>query len=1155
MKNKEVFLKDPTSYKIPNDGVTTISNPKTPQEWEVLEYELRTFVCEGSYESGIDRIMTTFMTHLSEPKQPAVWVHGFYGSGKSHLVRVLEYLWRDVELPSGALASSLVHLPADIKAHFTELKTHGKRHGGLWSAAGTLRESAGDNVKLALLAIAFRSAGLPEDYRLANFVIWLKQEGYYEAVKKEVESQGREFSRELRNLYVSSHLANAVLKVYPGLAKNEADARLLFKEMYPKVDDISNDQFLTVLEYVLELQSDTPGKLPLTLLIFDELQQFIGNEVDRATMVQEIVQVCTSRFGSHILFIGTGQTALEADTNLSRLKDRFTVDVFLQDSDVEKVVRKVVLQKAPDKISYLEDKLDKNKAEIDRHLQGTHIGPKAEDEKVLIADYPLLPTRRRFWEKTLPAIDIAGTSALLRTQLRVTHEAVRLVAEDRVGTVVPADVIYWQQESSMLQSGLLLQEVNLMIREMDDDTPKGELKSRLCALIFIIGKLPSEGPSATGLRATKDTLIDLMVKNLKQDRAELDQNIPPLLDELVTDGKLMILENEEYRLQTREGAEWEADYIKRFAEIRNNDTRIASEREDVFRVSISQAVKSLSFTQGKSKTPRKFSLYFGLDYPSSIGENVPVWVRDGWSVSEKNVREDAQAAGLESPIVFVLLPRINSEDLRITLAQYLAAKESVDIRPRPSAAEGYEALQAMKAKRDIAKNKLGRIVHGIINTARVYQGGGNEIATDDLSESIKTAVEASLQRLFPDFSDADHAGWGTVVSRALEGAADCLKAVGFDGDADQHPVCKEIRLFIGNAGKKGKEVRDHFSGAGFGWPRDAIDGALLALLAGGYIRAEMNGQQKSFKEITPRLINQVSFFSEGITISVIQRIGLREIFVKANIPFTIHEETEAIPQLLQELLGLAEEAGGPPPLPKRPNTELIDNLKALSGNERFVAVFDAKDELIDCYQRWLEAKNKKEVREPNWEKLQKLVGYSTSLATYEEVLNQVNAIETHRSLLTDPDPVLPIIDTLTDALRSAVQDAHRNLHEKYHQEMKVLQNSSLWKKLDLEQQERLLSQAGISEPDQLNLGSLDDLLEELEKQPLPTWQDRQDAISIRFEKARMLAARLLEPESVKVIPKSATIKTAEDLETYIGEFRNEVQSHLDEGNPVVISRN
>ena len=65
---------------------------------------------------------------LGRAEQPAVWVSGFYGSGKSHLVRVLEQLWRDVELPVGDRArSSNDPSHPEIQRTIGELSTAGKR--------------------------------------------------------------------------------------------------------------------------------------------------------------------------------------------------------------------------------------------------------------------------------------------------------------------------------------------------------------------------------------------------------------------------------------------------------------------------------------------------------------------------------------------------------------------------------------------------------------------------------------------------------------------------------------------------------------------------------------------------------------------------------------------------------------------------------------------------------------------------------------------------------------------------------------------------------------------------------------------------------------------------------------------------------------------
>ena len=152
----------------------------------------------------------------------------------------------------------------------------------------------------------------------------------------------------------------------------------------------------------------TDGKLPLTLVVLDEMQQFINDDNKIAEQVQYIAEDCSSRFSSQVLLVATGQAALTANPTLQKLIDRFSVTVALSDTDVETVVRKVVLRKKPDKVADIEAALDKVSGEIDRHLGGTRLEAKGADKATIVADYPLLPTRRRFWERALRAIDKAG---------------------------------------------------------------------------------------------------------------------------------------------------------------------------------------------------------------------------------------------------------------------------------------------------------------------------------------------------------------------------------------------------------------------------------------------------------------------------------------------------------------------------------------------------------------------------------------------------------------------------------------------------------------------------------------------------------------------------------------------------------------------------
>ncbi len=1152
-KNRDVFLVDPTTYTIPNNGVAKVIDPRTPEEWDVLRYELEHFVCEGEYQRGLSLVLSTYMNNLSRAEQPAVWVSGFYGSGKSHFVRVLEYLWRDTQFPDGARARGLTKLPSDIVDLFKELTTAGRREGGLWSAAGTLGSGAGKSVRLALLGIMFRSSGLPEQYAPARFVIWLMQNGYYKDVRASVERNGRDFAKELNNMYVSPVLAESLLATYPVFASSAAEARSLLKAQYPNREDISDDELLLTMADVLDLQSTAPGKLPCTLLIFDELQQFIGEDSQRTSHVQNVVEACSSRFGNHLLFVATGQAAIQATPQLQKLQGRFTARVTLTDTDVEQVVREVVLRKNPTKTAALQDVLHNASGEINRQLAGTKIGPRPADSAKLVSDYPLLPVRSRFWESVLRNVDSLGTAGQLRTQLRIVHDAIKEVADRPVGTVVAGDVIYHHLKADMLQSSMLLRDVATTIEKLEDGTPAGKMRSRLCAAIFLIGKLPVDGVAATGIRANVAALADLLVEDVTDvsANAALRQRIPQLLQSLVESGTLMQV-GDEYRLQTRESAEWETDYQRRRTRIRADDSRIASDRTTAFQSAISIALKGVTFTQGLSKTPRKFDTHFGYDTPPGNSSNVPIWIRDAWSVTEKTVREDAQSAGVDSPIVFVFLPQQDADALKDALASYSAANESLASRPAPTTPEGLEAKSAMESKRQMEQRKRDALIAGIVNNAHVYQGGGNEIAQGTLQASVKTATEAALERLFPKFKDVDHPSWNTVITRTSQGATDALLVIGYSGDVDKHPACQEIRTYIGGSGKKGSEIRKYFMGAGYGWPQDAVDGALLCLVSGGFVRATKNSQAISVKQLIVPQIGMTDFYSEGITVSSIQRIGIRGLITNMGLTIKPGEEAEAILKVLNRLIELAAAAGGDPPLPERPSVASIEQVQSMSGNEQLVALYERREGLLHCFHAWKQAHEKIVERLPRWQILQRLLFHARNLPVANEVDAQVTAIKDSRTLLDDPDPVSPLINTVAAALRAELLTARKRLIEAQDREVKTLEASQEWRSLTETERQRSLNQNSLGSVPQLTIGTDEELLTTLDSTSIASWEDKIAAPAGRVKKVREEAAKLLLPEAIRIFPRQATLKSIDEVDAYLASLRAEIITNIEAGNPVII---
>src|SRR5574341_164182 len=202
------------------------------QQIKTLRFELETFVCDGEYAHGLERILKAYLDGLNREEQKAVWVSGFFGSGKSHLVKMLRYLWEDYEFQDGARARSLVRLPAEVSDLLAELTNRSKAYGGLRAAAGTLGAGAMDNVRLAFVQVVLRAAGLPETLAQARFMLWLSSSGLKDKVVGALQRKNRDLTKEVRSLNVSTPLAEALLEADPKYG-TVANAQAALRAQFP----------------------------------------------------------------------------------------------------------------------------------------------------------------------------------------------------------------------------------------------------------------------------------------------------------------------------------------------------------------------------------------------------------------------------------------------------------------------------------------------------------------------------------------------------------------------------------------------------------------------------------------------------------------------------------------------------------------------------------------------------------------------------------------------------------------------------------------------------------------------------------------------------------------------------------------------------------
>jgi len=589
------------------------------------------------------------------------------------------------------------------------------------------------------------------------------------------------------------------------------------------------------------------------------------------------------------------------------------------------------------------------------------------------------------------------------------------------------------------------------------------------------------------------------------------------------------------------------------ARYKTNDTEIMFKREKHLQEAVEKKLHGINIVQGKSNTPRYIDLtIFGPDKPK-VESKVPIWIRHGWEVEEKTVRSDAQAEGNESPLVMLFLPRLHHNEIKNEIAGVLAATEILQRKASPTTDEGRQAKTNIEAKCKNHETKISNYIADILLNTKLYPGGGNAVDCPDLTKAVHEAAQNSVIRMYPRFGEADAIGWDRVILKVKSDAKSPLEAVGFSKSTDQHPVCKEILQRLNSGPKTGNELRNSLDAPPYGWPKDAIEGAIVALCASENIKGSLQGRLVPAKEIGSKNLGRIDFGGEASPPPPEDRLAIKGLCASAKITLGNLSDIELATKLIDQLKIIVSQTGGDAPLPERSSPQYLTELRQYSGNDLIKAIARKHTEIDQDIKEWQKVIKKIEERSTQWDHLSKLMEHADGLSIFENIQDQCTAIEEHRSLIEDPDPVPPLLKGVRNGLRDALKSGADEANNALNAVMDELKNDPLWKKLKTAHQDELLKKYHLAE---LSLGKLDTddaIISQIKKTPLVSFPQFIRNIKGCLPDIRADLAKILEPKTVTVSLSSGVIvKNEKELDVFLNDVRVRAKDELDKGNPVML---
>ena len=536
MRIQNLFQKD---IFRPINGVVKADQLDESSVWQ----ELEEFVVTKELDQHLRRFFSSYCEAMDKTGDPdvagriGVWVSGFFGSGKSHFLKVLSYLLNnETHTHDGQTRRAVEFFDPKIKDAMLlgDIRRAVASHTDviLFNIDSKADNRAGRDAILAVfLKVLNELAGYSGDHpHIAHMERYLEGKGGLGIFHDAYRTLTSTHWTEERDAYAFNR--DEVIKALAHTLRQSEQSCEKW------IDGAEGNFALTIENFCKWVQDylDSRGEDHRIVFLVDEVGQFIGTDphlmLNLQTITEELGTVCMGR----AWVVVTSQEDIDAvlgemqgtrANDFSKIQGRFRTRLSLSSANVDEVIQERLLAKREEVRADLKAEYAKQGDILKNQLSFKDVGttfPQFRDADDFVRDYPFAPYQFKLLQKIFESIRKAGATGLHlaqgeRSLLDAFQHAGQSVSNMEVGILVPLYRFYPSIESFLDTT------VKRTIDQARDNASLEDFDTRLLEVLFLIRYVDE-------VKGNVDNLVTLCLDQIDADRLALRKNIEACLQRL-----------------------------------------------------------------------------------------------------------------------------------------------------------------------------------------------------------------------------------------------------------------------------------------------------------------------------------------------------------------------------------------------------------------------------------------------------------------------------------------------------------------------------------------------------------------------------------------------------------------------------------------------